>query len=345
MCSLPDVSDIVRALRKNWPLGHCLLFVSVLFLVGCGQTGSASVQFKTPAATPETAEIVLNFFNWDTYMDPQILADFENQRGIAINYQIFENDDQLVTELRKGSVAYDLIVPSDINVEILRREKLLQPLDKANIPNLKNVDPAFLNPPFDPGNRYCIPYQWGTVGVGYNRAALGRSVETWADVFDPAVAEHIALLDDYRTTLGIVLIHLGYSPNSTNQKTMTGTTRRSSWNDCWSDSFIVSSALSGAPATRRSRPCVGGDGCLFLYWYIVNSKKRFDSFLDHRRGRLCRRPLPCELAEIQQRHSFSASKQRSDLIGIGLIERCTVVINVLYFLHKELTYIRNQHFT
>lgn len=216
MCLLTDVSDIVRAFRNNYPLSHCLLFMSVLFLVSCGQTDTNSTRLETPAVTPEATEVVLNFYNWDTYIDPQILADFEKQYGITINYQIFENDDQLVTDLRGGSVAYDLIVPSDINVAILRREKLLQPLDKANIPNLENIDPAFLNPPFDPGNRYCVPYQWGTVGVGYNREALGRSVETWADVFDPAVADQIALLDDYRTTLGIVLIHLGYSPNSTN---------------------------------------------------------------------------------------------------------------------------------
>ena len=216
MIFLTDVSGIVRILRQNCLQGYFLLFTSVFLLAGCNQAGTASPSPPKPATTPETAEIVLNFYNWDTYIDPQILADFEEQHGITINYQTFENDDQLLGDLQEGLVAYDLIVPSDINVAILRREGLLQPLDKANIPNLENIDQAFMNPPYDPGNRYCIPYQWGTVGIGYNREALGRSVETWADVFDPAVADHIALLDDYRTTLGIILIYLGYSPNSTN---------------------------------------------------------------------------------------------------------------------------------
>ena len=128
MCLLTDVSDIVRAFRNNYPLSHYLLFMSVLFLVSCGQIDTNSTRLETPAVTPEATEVVLDFYNWDTYIDPQILADFEKQYGITINYQIFENDDQLVTDLRGGSVAYDLIVPSDINVAILRREKLLQPV-------------------------------------------------------------------------------------------------------------------------------------------------------------------------------------------------------------------------
>jgi spermidine/putrescine transport system substrate-binding protein len=144
-----------------------------------------------------------------------ILTDFEDQFGVSIDYQVFDNDNDLLEELRAGATNYDVVVPSDFTVAIMRSEGLLAPLEKDNIPNVQNLDPTFISPVFDPANRHCMPYQWGTVGIGYNEEAIGREIESWADFFDPEFAGRVALLDDYRTTMGLVLLVLGYSPNTT----------------------------------------------------------------------------------------------------------------------------------
>jgi spermidine/putrescine transport system substrate-binding protein len=188
-----------------------LLLALTTLLIACRRTESP----ETAASAAETAP-VLKVYNWDTYIDPEILTSFEEKFGVTVDYLIYDNDGDMVEELQAGNTSYDLVVPSDFNVSILRSEGLLAPLDKTTIPNARNLDPTFVSPVFDPGNRYCMPYQWGTVGIGYNLAATGREITSWADFFDPAFAGRVAMLDDQRTTLGVALLILGYSPNTTN---------------------------------------------------------------------------------------------------------------------------------
>ncbi len=200
----------VRATLSKMTLAGLLALA--LWLVACQQTESpAAVDQPAAAATP-----ILKVYNWDTYIDPDIITSFEETYGVAIDYQVFDNDGDVLDELRAGGTDYDLIVPSDFTVAIMRDEGLLAPLDKDVIPNAENLDPTFVSPVFDPANRYCMPYQWGTVGIGYDLAATGREITSWADFFDPEFAGRVAVLDDYRTTMGIVLLILGYSPNTTN---------------------------------------------------------------------------------------------------------------------------------
>lgn len=204
------------------PLRQLLLPLLLLGLAACSSGAAPEAGDSAPdrvqteeTDTGETAVSTLSFYNWDTYIDPQILQDFETAFGVTVLYQTYDNDDALYDELQNGA-SYDLIVPSDFYVAQLRQEGLLAQLDKTNIPNLANLDPAFTNPVHDPENRYCVPYQWGTVGIGYNASALGE-IASWDDVFDPAHAGRVALLDDRRTTLGLILLYLGYSPNTTNK--------------------------------------------------------------------------------------------------------------------------------
>ena len=190
------------------------LLALVLLLTACESTDSPVANPSAPAV--EAAAPVLKVYNWDTYIDPDILTSFEDEFGVSIDYQVFDNDGDVLDELRAGGASYDVIVPSDFIVAIMRNEGLLAPLGEEAIPNVENLDPTFISPVFDPGNRYCMPYQWGTVGIGYNQEAVGREIESWADFFDPEFAGRVALLDDYRTTMGLALLILGYSPNTTN---------------------------------------------------------------------------------------------------------------------------------
>jgi spermidine/putrescine transport system substrate-binding protein len=193
----------------------CLAALLLIFLVGCQTTGD-SPDSPTSAPIPPAAPRALNIYNWDTYIDPAILDDFAAEFDVVVTYDIFENSEELLQRIRLDPAAYDLIVPTDYAVAQLRQEQLLGVLNRQHIPNFNNIDATFLNPPFDPGNRHCIPYLWGTMGVGYDAARIGRSINSWTDFFSPEFHGRIALMDSMRTTMGLVLLHLGYSPNTSN---------------------------------------------------------------------------------------------------------------------------------
>lgn len=185
----------------------------LLLLAAC----AASAGPAAPTAAPPPAPAALRIFNWDTYIDPALIAQFEAETGAQVIYSTFGRGEELLEAVRARPHAYDLVVPSDYMIEVMRREGLLAPLNKANLPNLANLDPLFVSPAYDPANRYCAPYLWGTMGLGYNAGTVARPVTRWADVFEePAGA--VALLDSPREMLGIALLLLGHSPNTTSPR-------------------------------------------------------------------------------------------------------------------------------
>jgi spermidine/putrescine transport system substrate-binding protein len=196
-----------------------------LVMVACGTAQSPTANPNVPAAasTPTAAapaaagNTTLDIYNWGTFIDPQIVSDFEAAYNVKVNYTIYDNDSELLADLEAKTHNRDVIFPSDYMVAIMREKGLLHPLNKTNVPNITNLDPIFTNTPYDPGNRYCVPFQWGTIGIGYNIKATGRELTSWNDLFDPAFKGRVALLDDARASLGAMLIHLGYSPNTTNR--------------------------------------------------------------------------------------------------------------------------------
>ena len=185
---------------------------------------SACAPVSAPTTKPPT-EIVpeksnlLNIYNWDDYMDEAILTNFEEEFGVTVNYTTYGGMDELIEVLSAGSVDYDLVVPVDYAVAYLRNESMFGAPERANIPNFNNIAPTFINPYYDPGNRYCIPYQWGTTGIGYNIQSTGIEINSWSDVFDLGAERpvRISMLSDSRESLGAILLFLGYSPNTTNQ--------------------------------------------------------------------------------------------------------------------------------
>jgi spermidine/putrescine transport system substrate-binding protein len=126
----------------------------------------------------------------------------------------------MIAKLRAGGTGqYDLVVASDYAVEVLTEQGLAERLDRSNIPNFANLDARFTDAPYDVGNVYSVPYQWGTSGVGVRTDLVNdssRVVESWALVFDPNRAlGPFTMLNDPRETIGAALLYLGYSANST----------------------------------------------------------------------------------------------------------------------------------
>lgn len=154
----------------------------------------------------------LHVYNWSTYVAEDTIPNFEALCDVKVIYDTYPSDDDMLTRLRQGNPGYDIVVPSGVNVYLLVSGGLIQPLDKANIPNMANLDPTFLNLPFDPGNVYTVPYQWGTTGIGYNVAKVGHEITSWDDMFD--YDGPVSWIDDVPGMLGAGLILTGSDPNS-----------------------------------------------------------------------------------------------------------------------------------
>lgn len=171
---------------------------------------------REPTAAPTPPAKTLNIYSQEPAIDPATLAHFESRFGVKINYATAAEDESGLADIEAGLADYDLVILSDLQVESLRAEGLFAPLNKENIPNFKNIDLAFLNPLFDPGNRYCVPFQWGMWSLGYNLEGTGKDIQGWADFFKTNRLLRLGLPDDSRLALGATLLYLGYSPNTTN---------------------------------------------------------------------------------------------------------------------------------
>lgn len=163
----------------------------------------------------------LNIYIWSEYIDPEIVADFEKQFDCKVTIDLYEDNESMLAKLQQGGNSlYDICVPSDYIVPELIRRRLIQPLRHEKIPNLKNIDPKFANPPFDPGNKYSAPYQWGTVGI-YIREEGKPVEETWGLFFDPAKQPgSFYLIDSMREAFGAALRYMGHSLNTTDPEVL-----------------------------------------------------------------------------------------------------------------------------
>lgn len=157
----------------------------------------------------------LNVYNWTTYVAEDTVPNFEEACGVTVEYDVYESNEAMLARIRPGNPGYDIVVPSNATAGIMIREGLLLELNKDLIPNEANVIPNLLDPQFDPGNAYTLPYQWGTIGLGVNLEALGDySITTWDDVW--AYEGNVAWLEDLSIMIGLGLTELGYDPNSEN---------------------------------------------------------------------------------------------------------------------------------
>lgn len=168
-------------------------------------------------APEEGAPREVNLYIWSEYIDPEIVSAFQVQTGLQVNLSLYESSEEMLAKIQYagGEAEYDVVVVANTMVPPMARLGLLQPLDHGRIPNLQNLDAAFAGPSYDPGNRYSVAYQWGTVGLMYNRGRHPDLEPTWAVLFDPArQVGPFALIDEVRDQLGVALIYLGYSPNA-----------------------------------------------------------------------------------------------------------------------------------
>lgn len=180
-----------------------IAILSVL-LAACGSGQSAK---------PKSTE--LNLYAWSEYVPQALLDNFSSATGIKVNYDTYSSNEEMQAKLQAGASGYDVIIPSDYMVTILRKQNLLEALDLKQVPNVKNLDERFRKLEYDPNNQYSVVYQWGTSCLVVDTSKISRPITKWADLWDPAFAGKIVLLDDEREVIGMTLETLGFDRNST----------------------------------------------------------------------------------------------------------------------------------
>jgi len=190
-----------------------------------GQIGLAGIGLSFTGALGACARQnphkLLNLYTWDTYIGKHTLADFEKASGSHVNVSLFANNDELFAKLRDGNPGYDVIVPSNDFVERLHQAGSLIALDHAKIPNLANIDPRFLNPPFDPGRTVSVPYTWIVTGIGYRKSKVDGVPDSWKWVLDSdRYKGRIGLLAEASELFEIGAKYLGLPANTADPATI-----------------------------------------------------------------------------------------------------------------------------
>ena len=263
------------------------MFNALLRMASLAVSATAALLFAGPANAQEE-EKILNIYNWSDYIADDTIANFEKETGIKVRYDVFDSNEILHAKLVAGKTGYDVVVPSSYWAKIQADGGLLRKLDKAALPNLKNMDPVIQTQlaALDPGNQYLVNWLWGFTTVGINvdkvKAALGgmpMPANAWDLVFKPEYISKlkscgVSFLDSATDTIPAALHYLGKPAFSRNQSDYAGVAPllksvRSSVtlfsssgyiNDMATGSICVALGWSGDINIARSRAIEGKTG-------------------------------------------------------------------------------------
>ena len=167
----------------------------------------------------------LFIYNWSDYIAEDTIANFEEEFGIDVTYDVFDSNEVLEAKLLSGGSGYDIVVPSGSFLENQIKAGVFQKLDKSKLPNLKNLDPSVLKKidAHDPGGQYSVNYMYGTTGVGYNVDKVDEDeIDSWDIFFDPKIISQyencgISMLDAPSEVMEIALKYIGKDPDTENE--------------------------------------------------------------------------------------------------------------------------------
>jgi spermidine/putrescine transport system substrate-binding protein len=197
------MKEILRTTVVILIVSIVLLLVNTKLNEGSGSSGKGSI----------------NVYNWGEYVDPDLIKQFEKETGIKVIYETFDSNEGMMAKIEQGGTSYDITMPSEYAIEMMAEADLLLPIDYSKVPNAKNIDPYFMDLPFDPGNKYSLPYFWGTLGIAFNPELLdGQTFESWDNLWDPSLKQQVILVDSARESIGMALNSLDYSLNSSDKQ-------------------------------------------------------------------------------------------------------------------------------
>ncbi len=154
----------------------------------------------------------LNIYMWTEYVPESVIEGFEEETGIKVNVSYFSSNEDMYARLNsEAEGTYDIIQPSDYMIEKLIEQDMLEELDHSLLTNLGNLSDAYMDPSYDPGNVYSIPYMGGIVAIAVNTAKIDLEITSYDDLFDSSLAGQLVVLDDSRAIIGLTAKSLGYS--------------------------------------------------------------------------------------------------------------------------------------
>jgi spermidine/putrescine transport system permease protein len=182
-----------------------VMAIFALSLTGCGKGANNGT---------------LNLFIWTEYIPDSVIKGFEKETGIKVQMQTYSNNEEMLAKVQgSNSGAYDIVVPSDYMVENMITQNMLMKLDKSKLSNYGNIDPAYLNPSYDPNSDYSIPYLGGAGVIVYNKNMVptGADFTNYDELFKPDYKNSIVVLDDFRAIIGVTSLSMGYDFNETDE--------------------------------------------------------------------------------------------------------------------------------
>ncbi len=188
--------------------GKVAVVVALVAVLGLGA-------FALGGTTRQEGRRELGVYIWSNYLTDDMVREFEERYNVRVHVELYDSNEALLAKLQTGVTSYDIVVPSDYMVGILGRAGLLEEIDTRQLTNFENLAPRFVGLPYDPENRYSVPYGWGTSGIGYRRDMIGRDAESWNDLWDPAFKDRVGMLNDIRENFGAALKRAGRSLNET----------------------------------------------------------------------------------------------------------------------------------
>ena len=178
---------------------------------GAGTTQNGSGESSTGAQ----ASGELNLFTWDGMFPQEMLRGFEEETGIRINYSNFDYDEDMLAKLEETKGGdYDLVIADDYIIELVVQEGLAQKLDTSRLENYNNLNPVFMSQFYDPNNEYTVPYGAGIPLIVYDPALTDVEIKGYADLWNPALEDNVAITANYRVINGITLKTMGESFNT-----------------------------------------------------------------------------------------------------------------------------------
>ena len=220
-----DLDRLIAGMRRTGMSRRRFLQAAAMapaaaFLAACQRQIGRRPQTASPQAPARlTGEIEdeLVIYNWAFYLNPKSVKAFEEEFGVTVRAtDFYESNEEMIAKLRGGAGGYDLVAPTGGYIEAMAAEGLLMPLDLSRIPNLSNIDERFLGFPYDPENRYHVPKDWGTTGIGFLQEFVDEDVTTWEQFFGlgEKYSGKYTVLDSQFEVIGAGLKQLGYSYNS-----------------------------------------------------------------------------------------------------------------------------------
>ena len=188
-------------------------------LTGCQKASETATSAAASAPTASQGGKVVNVYNWTEYISDQVLKDFTAETGIEVIYSTFDSNEAMYAKLKlmNGSGEYDVAFPGTDFVDKMRKEGMLELLDHTKLTNFGNLGKTFINAPFDPENKFSIPYLWGSSGIAVNTKRIAKaSLSSWNDLWKPEYKGRVMLMNDIRDVFTMSLLTLGYNGSTKN---------------------------------------------------------------------------------------------------------------------------------